>query len=538
MTALKLTHLLVAGSLATLLTACGGGSSSSGSGGGAQVGVPAAATPPSSGAYSWVLKAEGPTSQLKFGLSFVHPASPNVEWVIESPNAAVSDAKVLASGTLNATTQTVGALTPFALVYIVGGDVRRVPLQANGTAPKPRAQSSQTSSVCGFVLEAVDYGSPERSRFIVATAGSDGLCSTSDDGAAEVRLSATAPGISVTPISGARPLAVLRDPTTLAPRGWLTATQASFWEPAPGQTLTVRTAANPLLRVAAGTYRSVLAESATGLSVLDFSGGASFTESAVTGVGTTGWQAIGFDSQNFYVYRNSGTETGTWQVLRVARTGGLSSVLGSGSGSVNVASMGRDFIYVTTLGVNTNQLARMNKRVPGTSAQILESTPRSTLTTVVTSATDIHQRWRVTGVGTGNPAYALDFFDEAGATLFSSTGGGFPVLLAGGNSINLNVSENRSVFVVADRYGARAFGNANFVAMDTQARAFRTVGSLPGTSEFGSDFVFANASGGPGNAMAGFAGRSVNGVVQAAGARVFSFDAATASSLRFATQQQ
>ncbi|MBC7940585.1 MAG: hypothetical protein H7Z19_12610 [Chitinophagaceae bacterium] len=538
MTAFKLIHILAVGSAAILLSACGGGDGDSGGAGGGGVSPPGATAPPTSGAYNWVLKAEGPTSQLKFGLSLVHPTTPGTEWVIEAPNAAVTDAKVVASGTVDASTQTVSALRPFALVYIVGGDVRRVPLQANGSAPKPQAQSSQTSSVCGFVLDAVDHGAPEMSRFIVATAGADGQCNTADDGAAEVRLSNTAPGISVTPISGARPLAVLRDPSTLAPRGWVAATQASFWAPGPGQTVNLRPTANPLLRVVAGTYRTVLAEAASGLSVFDFSGGTSFTESAVAGVGTTGWQPIGHDAQYFYAYRNSGNETGTWQVLRVLRAGGGASVLGGGNGAVSVASLGRDYVYVTVLGVNNNQLARMNKLVPSTTAQILETTPRSTLTTVVTSANDVHQRWRVTGVGTANPAYVLEFFDEAGATLFSSTGGGFPLLLAGGNSLNFNASENRSIFVVADRYGARAFGNASVVVMDTQARTARTMGALPGTSEFGADFVFASASGGPGSAMAGFAGRSVNGVVQGAGARVFSFDAATASSLKYTSQQQ
>lgn len=533
MTVLKLEHLLVAMCTLALLAGCGGGG-----GGGEAPQNPPTATPPSTGTYAWLLKAEGPTSQLKYGLSLVHPAASTVEWVIEPPTAAVTDTKVVSSGTVEGATQSVGNLSAFALVYIVGGDIRRVPLQANGVAPKTQVQTSQTSSACGFLIDAVDHANPDQSRFIVSTAGADGLCSTGDDGRAEVRLSAGTPGISVTPVSGAAVLAALRDPLTLAPRGWLYPTQAIFWAPNAGETVNVRAAASPLQRVVAATHRSVLAESATGLSVLDFSGGANFVENAASGIATTGWQPIGHDSQYFYAYRNSGNETGTWQVLRVARTGGLSNVLGSGTGAVGVASLGKDYVYVSALGVSGNQLARLNKLVPGAAVQILESTPRSTLTTVVTSANDVHQRWRVTGVGSTNPSYALDFIDESGATLFTSTGGGFPLLLAGGNRLNFNASESRTVFVVANGYGARAFGDASIVAMDTTTRSARTIGSLPGTSEFGPDLVFANASGGPSGPMAGFVGRSINGVIQGAGTRIFSFDATAASSLKYTSQQQ
>jgi hypothetical protein len=116
------------------------------------------------------------------------------------------------------------------------------------------------------------------------------------------------------------------------------------------------------------------------------------------------------------------------------------------------------------------------------------------------------------------------------------------MLLAGGTTLNFNASENRSVFVVADRYGARAFGDATLVAYDAQSRVARAMGALPGTVDFGADFVFASASAGVSGAgtsvMAGFAARSINGVIQAAGTQVYSFDAATASSLKFTTQQQ
>jgi hypothetical protein len=510
--------------------------------------------PPTNGAYSWLLKAEGPTAQLKYGLSLVHPAAATTEWVIEVASAAVTDAKVVASGVVDGAAQAVSALQPYALVYIVGGDVRRVPLQANGSAPKGQVQTSQTSQACRFLIDAVDHAAPEQSRFIISTAGDDGLCGRTDadataaeqaqardNGRAEVRLSAATPGIVVTRLTGDAPLAALRNPSTLAPRGWLFPTAAVFWAPVAGETVSLRTAAKPIVRLVASTYRSALVESASGVSVFDFSGGTTYTETAVSVSAPSGWQDIGYDSDYHYAYRNSGDETGSWQVIRVSRSSPVAAVMGSGSGAVAVASLGRGYIYITALGVGGNQLLRLNKSVPGAIVKPLESTPRTTLNTVVTSAADVHQFWRVTGVGSTNLTYEVSFIDEAESKLFTTTGGGFPMLLTGGTAVNFNVSENRSVFLVADGYGTRAFGDARLVAYDAKARSARILGTLPGALEFGAsppDPIFADIKGNYSTALAGFAARSVDAVLQGAGTKVYTVDTATASSLKFTTQQQ
>ena len=103
-------------------------------------------------------------------------------------------------------------------VDVVGGDVRRVPLLADGTAPLGRVQRARSTSACRFVIEAVNHVAPEQSRFIASTAGADGRCDSADDGRAEVRLDTTL-GLIVTPLSAAAPLALLRDPGTLTPNG-------------------------------------------------------------------------------------------------------------------------------------------------------------------------------------------------------------------------------------------------------------------------------------------------------------------------------
>jgi hypothetical protein len=468
----------------------------------------------------------------------VHPSAADTEWVIQTASDAVSDTKVLYRGTVDAAGQKVTGLEAYALIYVVGGDVRRVPLQANGQAPAGQVQRSGTSSACAFQVDAIDYANPENSRFIASTAGADGVCGTSDDGRAEVRLSASSPQISVTPIAGAAPLTALRDPATLAPRAWLFPTAPVLWDAAAGTPSSLPT---PINGVVASNFRSVLAQSSSGLSLIDSAGGTSFTQTALTTAAPTGWQALGFDGQYFYSWRNSGDESGSWQVIRVARINPASTVMASGSGRIAVASVGKAQIYLTVFTPADNRLLRLPKAVPGATPTVLETTSPTTLTTVTTSNGTVHQRWRVTNIGSASQAsidYKLDLIDESGATVRSGSSGGFPLVLLDAASLDFNASENRSVFLFVEGYGARAFGDASMVSCESAASTAKAIGSLPGSSSYGSDYVFANVNGGGPAGAAGYAARSINGVIQGAGAKVFSFDPAVASSLKLTSKNQ
>lgn len=515
---------------ALALAACGGGGGDNGSNN-------TGATPPSSGTYSWLLKAEGRTDDLKFALSLVHPLDSATEVLIEPASAAVTDAKLVASANVDATSQQTGTLEPFALVYIVGGDVRRVPLKANGTAPSGRVTRAQSTSACRFVLDAVDHAVPEQSRFVVSTAGADGRCETVDDGRGEVRLDATL-GVVYTPISGAAPLAVLRDPATLAPRGWLLPTQAQLWQTG-SSAETFRAAAEPITRVVQATARSALVESARGLSVLDFGSSPLVTETALPTLNTTGWQGIGFDARNFYAWRNGGTVTSqTWSVQRISRSAPAATQLGSGAGQVTLASMGTDVLYTTVLGTNNIELRRLLKAVPGADTLLFSGASTSSFLSVITSASGVHQQWRVNGLGSATPGYLIEMVDEQGNVLFTSAAGGFSLGPAQAGRENFNSSESRNRFLFVEGYGERFFGDAALVAYDSSTRAATRVGRLPGSAEFGVDFVFASIVAGPTATAAGFASRTINGVVQASGTRVFSFEPGTANSLKTTTRQQ
>lgn len=516
-------------------TACGGGG---GSDAGTAGGTPTA--PPTSGTFAWVLKAQGPTDGLKYGLSLLRPGTPETEWVIEFASSAVSAARLVAGGSVDAAGLKATALKPYALVYIVGGDVRRVPLDANGAPPISRVQRAQSTSACEFVIDANDYTTPENSRFIVSTAGADGRCGTTDDGRAEVKLG-TPGGLSFTPIGGAAPLGVFRDVATLAPRGWIYPKTVFFWGPGPGTTVVTRTDTEPALtNVVAATHRSALVDDGTQLSVLDFPAGTAPTESRLSAASTGGggWTSIGFDAANHYVFRNSGSTTAsTWTVLEISRAAPSATVLASGTGLLSIASMAGTQLYATVIGAADNRLLAISKTV-GVPVKSLEITSGSTLTTVQTSANEVHQLWRVTNIGSAAITYAIEMIDEAGRILYATSTGGFPMAVAEADSVNFNVSESRTRFVFAEGYGSKAFSGATLVGYDTASRTPTTFGTLPGSTDFGSDFVFASAMGGPGSFMTGFAARSSGGAVQETGAKVFSFDASAAASLKYTTSAQ
>lgn len=514
---------------ALVLTACG-------SGGGGTTSPDSNASYPTTGSYAWVLRAEGSTASPRYALSLVHPAAADTEFLIEPASAAVSDVKLVASASVDVTSQQTGALQPYALVYIVGGDVRSVPLRADGSSPTAAVRRAGTTSACQFAVDAVDHEAPERSRFIVSTAGADGACGTADDGRAEVRLDASL-GLVVAPLSGDAPLAALRDPTTLAPRGWMMPAQTLLWS---GGGQSYRASGNPVSRVLQSAPRTALVESAGGLSLLQFDSAGAATETAVTGLtASTGWQAAGFDAQWVFVWRNSGSaDTGTWQLARVHRGTGAASVLGSGAGLLVLGTAGTDVVYATVINSTSVELRRFLKAVPG-QVSLLDTGPvSSSFFTMLTSASGVHLHWRVTGLNTSAPAYAIQLEDEAGNTLYTAGAGAFSLGLAEAARLNFNASESRSRFMFVEGYGTRYFSDATLVSYDAAQRSAIRVGTLPGSAAFGADYVFANVNVGPVAPGAGFASRSVGGVLQAAGARVFTFDPASANSLRFTSAQR
>ena len=217
--------------------------------------------------------------------------------------------------------------------------------------------------------------------------------------------------------------------------------------------------------------------------------------------------------------------------MKVTRVNPTATVLASGTGLLTLGSMGRNVLYLTVFTATDNRLVRIDKF---TGAQSEEKTVITTSTTVQTGANGVHQLWKVTGIGGPAPTYRIDIADENGAIL-TSFAGGFPLAVADAASVNFNASESRSRFIFASDYGPRAYGDASLMAYDTDSRSSTLLGRLPGTAEYGSDFVYASAIGGPMNSGVGYAARSRNGSVVESGSKVFSFELGVLNSLRYTT---
>ena len=196
--------------------------------------------------------------------------------------------------------------------------------------------------------------------------------------------------------------------------------------------------------------------------------------------------------------------------------------------------MARTQLYATVIGTSSNALFAISK-TPGVALRS-DTLPSSTLATVQTSANDVHQLWRVTNIGSAAIAYSIEMIDETGSTLYTTSAGGFPMAVADASDEDFNSSESRTRFVFTDGYGTRAFSGASVVGYDTTSRSATRFGTLPGSADFGTDFVFASAMGGPGSFLTGFVARSSGGSIQAVGAKVFSFDTGTAASLKYTTE--
>ncbi|MBL0726221.1 hypothetical protein [Piscinibacter sp. HJYY11] len=509
------------------LAGCGGGDGDSTT---APAPSPGVSGYPSSGTYGYTVKASGPTNALRHGLSLLHPAMPENEYVIETATSAITDTRLIVRGDVNAAQSTVANLQSHSLFYIFGGDVRSVRLQADGTQPRLQIRRSDTSTACRFLLSANDHAQPENSRFVVSTAGADGNCGTTDDRWAEVR-EGSGSTLILQPLAE-RPLDVSRDPITLAPRGWIYPREIQLWS---GSTLALRASGSlALTQVLAATPHSALVGDGTRLSVFSFTGNTA-TETPLDAALTIGtnWRLIGFDADHFYVYDDDPTYvfTSPWRVLRISKVNPTAVSIGSGTGVISVASLGINVVYLTVFTANNNVLVRF----PKTGGLRVESPyPIDIKPTVQTSAAGRHLKWEVSGVGSPNVNYRVDIIDEAGTPLQQWPTGAFPISMADANAENLGVSENRTRFLIANGFGARAFSNASLIGYDAATGTARTLGTLPA---YGNDVVFATASGGPANFGAGFATRSSSGSYVEQDARVFSFDIGAADSLRTASRR-
>ena len=289
---------LVGGML--LLTACGGG------GGGSAVTVPVPADVfPTSGNYAYALKAGGSTTNPTVGLSLIHPLERSAEYQIETVSANLTDVKLIYSGTVSPATQSVSGVLPTALLYITGGDAKRLPLLANGNSPKTNVQAAGATGLCKITLEANDYAAPFDSKYMATTKGPDGLCGTADDGQARIEFTATGKPVVSTSFPEGPLLGIFRELETLKPNSEIYG--ARIRDNSPSHPLLcimgVDTTAS-MTKVVSQAPDVVVAERYGKLVVWTNACRETELNAAVTA--GTGWETIGFDATDFYVYQNSG----------------------------------------------------------------------------------------------------------------------------------------------------------------------------------------------------------------------------------------
>jgi hypothetical protein len=526
------------GSLAILsmaLTACGGGGSSS------TTSNPApSVTWPSSGDYSVVLTSGGAMSNLQLGLSLVHPSAPTTEYPIQTVTSAVSDVATLYSGLTTASTGIISNVKPHASLYIVGGDVKRVNLAADGTDPKTKIKSAGSNVLCGFKseIEAQDYDIPNNSKIFASSKGVDGVCGTSDDGEAQITFSSNDTPVVFLAAVGAKTLGVMRDPVTMKTNRFVVSNGIY----APGLFTIMRVNSTPLItKVVSQAPNAVVAEFNNRLTVWTSTAQETVLDGTVTF--GAGWQEIGYDANNFYLSRTTGdlnnasTLAGaTWKIVKITRNTPTATVLASGSGTLLQSAMGTNVVFATVFAGTNISLYRVGKTTIG-APTLLESGPTTTLPTVLTSANGVHMLWRVTGAGTNAPGYSISMIDEVGTTLYSALTA-FPSGLIEPSRIDLATSESRGIFTFYTGYGALAYSGAALKAYDTTTKKLVNIGTLPGTADFGPSGAFSSNAFDRAGFLGGFIAPIQNGAIQTSNSKVFTFDVTADNSLKITTSKQ
>lgn len=524
-----------------LLAACGGGNNDNSS----SVKIPIAETFPATGNYAWGFRASGQVSKVNVGLSLIHPSQTDVEYALEA--SGVSDVVEVQSGTVDARNARVNKIQPYGLLYIAEGVPKYVMLQANGSAPriqtamiKPTGGSinGYQTGMCKFLYKGNDYAAPERSRFLVSTKGIDNICGTKDDGQTEIILKSG----GIDPFEYADPtnkvLGYLRDPETYSPSATIledsyqfiangTSTLIPTNVAVPNQTFYKQT------KVVSNAADSYLVEDQSGiLQAINLGKNlfAPINQKKLSTLRGGNWQEMGYDANNYFVYQNTGY---SWKTYAISRSDLSSRQIASGSGSIVTTGIGTTKLYLSVVGVFNNQMLAVDKLTSTTN--ILETDSRTSLTSVLTSNSGVHLKWRASQSPRSS---SIDIIDETGNTLFSNNSA-ILLSLSPSESANFKESENRSRFIFATGFSSElAFSDATLMVYDASKKTSQVLGRIPGATEYAATPVSFSVGGSSGSSNVGFANNIVNGSIPLAGGKLFSYDTNIANSLHVTSQKK
>jgi hypothetical protein len=118
-----------------------------------------------------------------------------------------------------------------------------------------------------------------------------------------------------------------------------------------------------------------------------------------------------------------------------------------------------------------------------------------------------------------------------------AAGGGFPMGLADPSAINLNNSESRSRFVFAtNATPAKGLSGTSVVTYDAATRTVVSLGTLPGSSDFGTNTVVSTMVPSPsGLMMGGYVSALSGSTIQSSTLKLFTVNLGSANSLQFTT---
>ena len=549
----RICQMLALASLSVLVGCGGGGDSAGGSGGSTApvVTTPAAGSIPNSGRFALVLKVEGSTTAPRAGISLIHPADRSAEYVIEPPALNVPSPITMYSGTVDVVNSRVSNLTAHSVLYIAGGDVKRLPLAATGASPRAALQVAGVTNLCDFVIDnyvrpqGTDYGTPLASRYRATTKGTDNVCGTFDDGQVEISFDAlgkpqTAPVQNAAALGSV--LAVLRDPTTLKPAATVHGRAIAVTQSTTVYTQLAATAP-AVTKVIEVSVDAMVGEQGNRLVFWDFSGKNIPLDATVTA--GVGWESVGYDANNFYVYRNTGTLTAaitlnsptasTWKLVKISKTSPTAILLASGSGHLAAASMGLSSLFVTTASTNGYSLSRYSKAIPG--APVVLQSPSTQITLALASKEGVQLLFNAFTAASGERITTVSIVEEETNKTLLSTVGALPLDRITGTTLALNNSENAVGFLISagitSEIGALS---GNLISYDATARTSVFTGSTPSRAEFGSPIAFLASGGTSGNTFGTGTLSTTNGTsILASPRRVFSFDPRVADSIQYTT---
>jgi hypothetical protein len=511
---------------------------------------------PVSGQYATLFKPEGLATAANLGYSLVHPSQRAVEYEIEPTSSRVSGAIEIQSGSVDALGARATGLVANALLYIVNGDVKRLPLTANGRNPKEGILAAGVGTLCDFSSEGtlrpqgVDYAAPLNSKIFATTRGGDGVCKTLDDGQAQITFDSVGKPLVtfLNPLQIGRALAILRDPLTLKPSSTVYERAVMLATPTASQVSFGASSTTYLTRVVDVAVNTALAERSNQLVAVDGTGKVTVVLGTDAQTGTLGgsWNSIGFDRDYFYGYQNFNTLTNNalqanWSLQRISRVSFVASSVAKGVGSILFASLGNNFAYLTLTSGSNYSLTKVAKNGQG-SPFPLRGSSATQISIVVPSTDGVHLLQQSNFINLGAAGLVLantnfEFIDEVSNGVAYSVVNGALFGLTRPNFLALDQSGDVSGFSVLG--GISSDGGmlgSSVISYNPQSRTPLNLGTLPGAGEFGAVRAVALSAGFPrGNFFTGNLTSANTTTYFASPRRVFTVDLGVANSLQFTT---